>query len=56
MKSFVLAYADDWEGLYHEGKLLTQGHKIQRDEYAKLTKGEKPVHLQVIYRMDRRPW
>lgn len=33
-RKLVLVAADDWEGLYEDGKLLTEGHSIDVDEFA----------------------
>lgn len=34
MSLYVLAYADDWEGMYQDGILVAEGHHIRREEYA----------------------
>lgn len=33
-RKLVLVATDDWEGLYEDGKLLTEGHSIDVDQFA----------------------
>ena len=32
MRIDIVGIADDWEGLYVDGVLVTQGHRIDRDD------------------------
>ena len=36
MSHYLLAYVDDWEGIYVDGVLVTEGHRIRREEYASI--------------------
>jgi len=35
-KKFHFVYGDDWEGLYIDGKLVTEGHAITVEEFAEI--------------------
>lgn len=40
--SYILVLLDDWEGLYHNGSLVLEGHSLPTLDLITILTGEKP--------------
>jgi hypothetical protein len=44
--NLTLIIGDDWEGIYHDGLLIYEGHEVQRRELVNLMKSHETFNVE----------